>query len=31
MAKNRKQFDENVKKSLKGGYVAGHQVPSLLK
>jgi len=31
MAKNRKQFDENVKKSLKGGYVAGHQFPSLLK
>jgi len=31
MAKNRKQFEENVKKSLRGGFVVGHQFPALLK
>jgi hypothetical protein len=31
MAKNRKQFEENVKKALRGGFIAGHQFPTLLK
>lgn len=31
MVKNRSQFEDNVRKSLRGGYVVGHQFPALLK
>jgi len=31
MLDNRTQFDKNVKQSLSGGYVAGHQFPKLVK